>query len=244
MKGLLILLPALIAIAPLMARAQSFSQLSDSMGEAGSVPEPGAVPQAVEDPSLPPTDFDFLVRPDAEHDPGAELFAPWRTGESKSAGDAPDIPFLAIAKAEAEAQGVDLALVLAVIQKESSFDPKTHSSAGAKGLMQLMPATAKWLGLKDTSKLYTPAVNIKYGVKYLKYLWNEFAEVESGDISRAELGQKASRMAIAAYNAGQGNVRKYDDVPPFKETRNYVTKVTQYFNYYESLLAEATASPK
>jgi soluble lytic murein transglycosylase-like protein len=107
-----------------------------------------------------------------------------------------------------------------------------------------MPATAKWLGLKDTSKLYTPAVNIKYGVKYLKYLWNEFAEVESGDISRAELGQKASRMAIAAYNAGQGNVRKYDDVPPFKETRNYVTKVTQYFNYYESLLAEASASPK
>jgi len=244
MKGLLILLPALILIAPLLARAQSFSQLSGSSVEAGSVPEPSAVPEAVEDPSLPPADFDFLVRPDAEHDPGAELFIPWRTGETKSAGEAPEIPFLAIAKAEAAAQGVDLSLVLAVIQKESSFDPKAHSSVGAKGLMQLMPETAKWLGLKDTSKLYTPAVNIKYGVKYLKYLWDKFAEVESGDISGAEIGQKASRMAIAAYNAGQGNVRKYDDVPPFKETRNYVTKVTQYFNYYESLLAEIAPTPK
>lgn len=242
MKTLLILLPALILAAPARAAAESFSQLSDSMGAAAPVPEPSAVPEAVEDPASPTAETDFLVRPDAEHEPGAELFTPWLQGE-KAAGGPPKIPYFEIAKAEAEAQGVDLALVLAVIQKESSFDPRAHSAVGAKGLMQLMPDTARWLGLKDTGKLYTPAVNIKYGVKYLKMLWDEFAATAAADISGEDMGKKASRMAVAAYNAGQGNVRKYNDVPPFKETRNYVTKVTQYFNYYEDLLLDL-AAPK
>lgn len=244
MKALLILIPALVLASPALAAAESLYQLTDSFGgrsEPASAPEPSAA-QAVKDPSSPAADFDFLVRPDAQHEPGAVLFSPWRMSE-KSAGETPKIPYLAIAKAEAEAQGVDLALVLAVIQKESSFDPKAHSSVGAQGLMQLMPETAKWLGLKDTSQLFKPAVNIKYGVKYLKYLWDEFAVTASADISGADLSTKASQMAIAAYNAGQGNVRKYDGVPPFKETRNYVTKVTQYFSYYEAMLEDAlTAS--
>jgi len=244
MKALLILLPALVLAAPAQAAAESFFQLSDSGGQYGpaAAPEPSAA-QAVQDPSSPTAGVDFLVRPDAQHEPGAELFSPWRMSE-KSAGETPKIPYLALAKAEAEAQGVDLALVLAVIQKESSFDAKAHSSVGAQGLMQLMPETAKWLGLKDTSKLYTPAVNIKYGVKYLKYLWDEFAVTASADISGADLSTKASQMAIAAYNAGQGNVRKYDGVPPFKETRSYVTKVTQYFSYYEALLEDALTPAK
>ncbi|MDO8804149.1 MAG: transglycosylase SLT domain-containing protein [Elusimicrobiota bacterium] len=241
MKTFLILLTALVLAAPARAQAESFSQLSDSLGaEAMSAPEPSAAQAAVEDPSAQTAGVDFLVRPDAQHEPGAELFSPWRMSE-KAAGGAPKIPYFAIAKAEAKEQGVDLALVLAVIQKESSFDPKAHSSVGAKGLMQLMPETATWLGLKDTSQLFSPAVNIKYGVKYLKFLWNEFAETAAADISGPDMNTKASQMAIAAYNAGQGNVRKYNGVPPFKETRNYVTKVTQYFGYYEDLLLELAA---
>lgn len=241
MKKLIALLPAFILASPLQAETRSFFQLSDSPGlEAAGVPEPSAVPEAVEDPASPTASVDFLVRPDAEHEPGAELFTPWRMGEKSAAGP-PKIPYFEIAKAEAKAQGVDLALVLAVIQKESSFDPRAHSAVGAKGLMQLMPDTARWLGLKDTGKLYTPAVNIKYGVKYLKLLWDEFAGMEAGDISGADLDKKASRMAIAAYNAGQGNVRKYNDVPPFKETRAYVKKVTEYFTAYEELLADLPA---
>lgn len=199
-------------------------------------PLPPPEPERSEDPSSPTASFDFLVRPDAEHEPGAELFNPFRMAD-KAAGAQPKIPYLDLARAEAEAQGLDLALVLAVIQKESSFNPKAKSAVGAVGLMQLMPDTAKWLGLKDTSKLTTPAVNIKYGVKYLKMLWDEFATTAPADISEAEIKTKASQMAIAAYNAGQGNVRKYDDVPPFKETKNYVKKVTEYFAAYEELLA-------
>ncbi len=236
-KALLTLFTALALAAP-AAGAQSFSQLPGS-AEAGSAqaPEPSALPEAVEDPSAPNAAADFLVKPEAEHDQGAELFDPWQTAE-KSVPGAPKIPFFDIAKAEAKAQSVDLALVLAVIQKESSFDPHAHSAAGAKGLMQVLPDTARWLGLRDTRQLTKPAVNIKYGVKYLKYLWDEFAQTASADISPAEIDMKASQMALAAYNAGQGNVRKYNGVPPFKETRNYVEKVTRYFKHYEDLLKE------
>lgn len=233
----LLLLSALTLAAPAAAAAQSLSQLEGYAGADSSMaPLPAPEPVAVENPYSPTASFDFLVRPDAEHEPGAELFNPFRMAD-KSAGGSPKIPYLDLARAEAEAQGVDLALVLAVIQKESSFNPKAKSSVGAVGLMQLMPDTAKWLGLKDTSKLTTPAVNIKYGVKYLKMLWDEFATTAPADISEAEIKTKASQMAIAAYNAGQGNVRKYDDVPPFKETKNYVKKVTEYFSAYEDLLA-------
>jgi soluble lytic murein transglycosylase-like protein len=122
------------------------------------------------------------------------------------------------------------------MRQESRFITGAKSNVGASGLMQLMPATAKWLGLKDTKQLTTPAVNIKYGVKYLKYLWDKFSDISPADLSAEDMKQKTARMAIAAYNAGQGNVRKYNDVPPFKETRSYVTKVTEYFNRFDKLL--------
>ena len=252
MKTALAIFSGLLLAAPCAARAGAFDELSgDGGADIPSVSAPEPVSAAAEEAEVTDqtlrADFDFLVRPDAVHEPGAELFDPAELvmegrGSEKAAGGG--IPYLAIARAEAKAQGIDLALVLAVIQKESSFDAKAHSSVGAQGLMQLMPETAKWLGLKDTSKLYTPAVNIKYGVKYLKYLWDEFAVTASADISGADLSTKASQMAIAAYNAGQGNVRKYDGVPPFKETRSYVAKVTQYFSYYEALLEDALTPAK
>jgi soluble lytic murein transglycosylase-like protein len=198
-------------------------------------------PERVEDESSSTADFDFVVRGEADADPDGVLFDPFT---SKGPADASRIPYLALARAEAEAQGVDLALVLSVIQKESSFNPRAYNkSSGATGLMQLLPSTARWLGLRDTAQLTTPAVNIKYGVKYLKYLWGEFGEGDFAALTAEAVAARPAQMTIAAYNAGPGNVRKYDGVPPFKETRNYVVKVTQYFSDYKALLAAAVPAP-
>lgn len=106
----------------------------------------------------------------------------------------------------AEEEGVNPDLFLRLVQQESSWNPEAGSSKGAYGLTQLMPGTAAELGVDPTD----PLQNLRGGARYLRQQLDEFGD---------------ARLALAAYNAGPGNVRKYGGIPPFEETQNYVSKI-------------------
>ncbi|HJU44167.1 MAG TPA: lytic transglycosylase domain-containing protein [Vicinamibacterales bacterium] len=118
-------------------------------------------------------------------------------------------PYEASIIRHSQRQQVAADLVRAVIQVESAFNPVAVSPKGAMGLMQLMPATATELGVANP---FDPDQNIRGGVQYLRRLLDRY----NGNVE----------LALAAYNAGMGNVEKYGSVPPFKETKSYVKKVT------------------
>ena len=117
-------------------------------------------------------------------------------------------PFVPLIEAAAKKHGVDPRLVHAVITVESRYQARARSRKGAMGLMQLMPATARELQVQDP---YDPAANIEGGVRHLRQLLDRF------DL----------QLAVAAYNAGAGAVRKFGGVPPFRETQAYVRQVLQ-----------------
>lgn len=119
---------------------------------------------------------------------------------------------------------VDAALVSAVIKAESDYDPRTVSHKGARGLMQLMPATAARFGVTNA---HDPVASIYGGTRYLRWLLNTF----DGNAD----------LAVAAYNAGEGNVWKYKGVPPFRETVNYINRIAKHLRKLE-VSASITAS--
>ncbi|MBI2362287.1 MAG: lytic transglycosylase domain-containing protein, partial [Elusimicrobia bacterium] len=140
---------------------------------------------------------------------------------------------------ESQRQGVDFRMVLAVIEAESAYNPNATSPVGAKGLMQIMPATGRGLGVKDSNALYDVATNIRAGVKYLKGLWEQFSDVAWSEIGSTNPFTRADvKAAIAAYNAGPGAVQKYGGVPPYRETRGYVVKVLSNFQKYDRLFPD------
>jgi soluble lytic murein transglycosylase-like protein len=125
--------------------------------------------------------------------------------------------FEPIIKSLASEYGVDKSLVKAVIHAESGYNPNAVSSKGAQGLMQLMPKTAQGLKVGNS---FDPKENIRGGIRYLRFLLDTF----KGDVT----------LALAAYNAGLSRVSQYGGVPPYQETRNYISKVLAYQKTYQN----------
>ncbi|UCF94376.1 MAG: lytic transglycosylase domain-containing protein [Desulfobacterales bacterium] len=114
--------------------------------------------------------------------------------------------------------GVAFPLLKAIIKAESNFNPRAVSKKGAKGLMQIMPQNFELLDIEDP---YDPSQNIMAGARYFKQLYDRF----NGKLA----------LTLAAYNAGPDAVERYQDIPPFQETENYVKKVLEYYQKFKNL---------
>ena len=129
----------------------------------------------------------------------------------------------AMIRQAAAANGVDPALLAALVRAESNFNPNAVSPAGAQGLTQLMPGTARGLGVTNA---FDPAQALNGGAKYLRQMLDRFG----GDV----------RMALAGYNAGPGAVARYGGVPPYAETQQYVERVLHYYRRYDGDFSRAS----
>jgi len=147
-------------------------------------------------------------------DTNVHRYGNWGDGEAavKPSASRNRNAFDDIIRQAASRHHLDFGLVKAVIHTESGFDPRARSGPGAQGLMQLMPATA---ARYKVDNVWDPAQNIEAGSRHLRYLLTRY-----GDLSKA----------LAAYNAGEGNVDKYGGIPPFAETQDYVRRVTGRFS--------------
>ena len=155
---------------------------------------------------------DLIDKIEADEVPYPEPASPEAAAvpEAQAAEDGPSpldgTPYGDIIASLSEAHGVNPMLVRALIQVESGYRPRARSSRGAMGLMQLMPSTAREYKIRNP---FEPKANIEGGIRHLKSLIDQFG-VE---------------IALAAYNAGEGAVRKFNGIPPYRETRNYVSRI-------------------
>lgn len=122
----------------------------------------------------------------------------------------PDVPYGELIRSVGERHALNPALLAAVVRAESAFDPRAVSHKGAQGLMQLMPATARRFGLNGR-EVFDPAKNLDAGASYLSWLTRRF----DGDLANV----------LAAYNSGEGTVDRYQGVPPYRETRDYLRRI-------------------
>lgn len=168
-----------------------------------------------------PVSEGFNISNDLTQIPNAESTAEEQSEhQPKQAEDPNTPPFHSHILRACRIYDVDVALIRAIIMAESSNNPRAVSRRGAKGLMQLMPITAKSLGIEDA---FDPALNIDGGVRYFKKLLDRF----DGDV----------KLALAAYNAGSRYVRKYGGIPPFRATHIYIRKVLKYQRKYQKEMA-------
>jgi soluble lytic murein transglycosylase-like protein len=166
------------------------------------------------DKSIPPA---TLPIPSQAAHPAGRHKSLSQTGSSVSVYlGAPHLLYSAIIERVAARNQIDTALVKAVIMAESRYNHRAVSKKGAGGLMQLMPHTAKALGVQD---IFDPEENITGGVRYLKKLLNRF----DGD----------TKLALAAYNAGSRYVRYYNGIPPFLQTKTFIKNVLKYRQMYK-----------
>jgi soluble lytic murein transglycosylase-like protein len=168
--------------------------------------EMARVERIVDDEVAPPSAVAEVTPPKA--DPALVYDLGYRHDRKPLFGTAYD----SIIAAEAKRYNVDAALVSALIRAESNFDPRAVSRKGARGLMQLMPATARRL---DVRRPFDPVSNVRGGVRYLRELLERFD-------NRPEL-------VLAAYNAGEGAVENYGGVPPYRETVGYVKRILSWW---------------
>jgi soluble lytic murein transglycosylase-like protein len=176
----------------------------------------------------------LLGQPNASADVLATATSPSLLGSSATKpaalSQAPVVPAIrlnpavlnTLSESAGRKHGLPASLIRSVIQTESAGDTTAVSSAGAKGLMQLMDGTAKDLGVQDS---FDPEANVDGGARYLKQLLRRF----DGDISKT----------LAGYNAGPGAVEKHGGIPPFKETQNYVRTVLRRMSEYETVLGKS-----
>lgn len=200
--------------------ASSFTKAADNIGHTYFVL---AMPRAPAPLGLAPEPETASMAPEA--DPTEDLLL----AEISAPPDLPPprakIPFHGIIVAAAGRYDVDPNLIRAIILAESGYNPRAKSKKGARGLMQLMPSTARALGVRD---IFDPAENIDGGVRYFRSLLDRF----DGDV----------QLALAAYNAGSRHVRNYEGVPPFKATQLYIKKVLHFHKKFSR--EDAAATPR
>ena len=177
-------------------------------------PWEGKTPQVVEQKVT--NDFPIFTTPNTREEffPGGERVARLTVEMSKERFFRTHIPYGSIIYREAKKHSLPPELVAAIVESESDFRPRLVSNKNAQGLMQIIPSTGRLMGASD---LFNPADNIAAGTKYLRYLVNRFGD---------------QRVALAAYNAGEGNVEKFGGIPPFPETINYLKRVNSRTSVY------------